>query len=196
MESTLSRPPWWKVSLSLSKSNDLDLNHSSRCRTEIYQSTSQSIFSSLLEVEILQSSGSKLPGGECFIYKFCNQKILASHWHLLYMQNQRGWSWTNSWKFCWQVKCLHSELFWSVFSRIRAEYSLGYKENFRSLIFISSRVPGPCWPISFSFSIHSSRESLWMLFSSINEKMILAFKKTVYFVSNLQNFLAVINFLI
>ena len=115
MESTLFPPPWWKVSLSLSKSNDLDLNHSSRCRTEIYQSTIQSIFSSLLEVEILQSSSSKLPGGEYFIHKFCNQKILASNWHLLFMQNQRGWSWTNSWKCCWQVKCLHSELFWSVF---------------------------------------------------------------------------------
>ena len=80
--------------------------------------------------------------------------------------------------------------------RFKRWYSFGYKKNLRSFIFISSRVTGPCWPISFSFSMHSSRERLWMLFSSISGKMMLAFKKTVYFIPNFQKILAVINLLI
>ena len=39
--------------------------------------------------------------------------------------------------------------------------------------------------------MHSSRENLWMLFSSINERLLLAFRKIFYFVSNFQDFLAV-----
>ena len=80
--------------------------------------------------------------------------------------------------------------------RFKRWYSFGYKKNLRSFIFISSRVPGPCWPIALSFSMHSSRKTLWMLFSSISWKMILAFKKTVDFSPNFKKMLAFINFLI
>ena len=54
------------------------------------------------------------------------------------------------------------------FLSFKHSYHFGYTENFQSFILISYRVLGPCWPISFSFSMHSSRESIWMLFSSIN----------------------------